>query len=75
MTDLDVIRPALNGEDTIIDDGEEAESKVWVLLLLAMIVPISGRRFTGNSAHETARGGNGERGEQTSGTPGRSRTS
>lgn len=29
MADLDATRPALNGgEDAIIDDGEEAESKV-----------------------------------------------
>jgi len=29
MTDLDVSRPVLNGgEDNILDDGEEAETKV-----------------------------------------------
>jgi hypothetical protein len=37
MTDLESIPPALNGgEDQIIDDGEEAESKVQPLTASAV---------------------------------------
>ena len=65
MTDIDVSRPVLNGgEDSILDDGEEAETKVYSISL-GLDPRFSIMFCLGNPAHEAASGRDGERGEQT----------
>ena len=59
MADVEATHPSLAAGDTIIDDGEEAESKVYHTLPSELEFPI--HVFTGNYAHEAEGGRNGER--------------
>lgn len=62
MADTDVTQPALNGDnDPAIDDGEEAESKVFQF---PWSHPQSSQTLTGNSADEAACRRDGKGGEK-----------
>ena len=59
MADVEATHPSVAPGDAIIDDGEEAESKVYPILHSELDFPI--HVCTGNYAHEAEGGRNGER--------------